>query len=375
MSSTLDLCCELMKRPSVSPDDQGCQELLAARLEKLGFSIEHMPFGPVSNLWARRGTAAPLFCFAGHTDVVPPGDTHAWDSDPFTPEIRDGFLYGRGAADMKGSLAAMITACEKFIASNPEHSGSIAFLITSDEESAAVEGTVKVVQELQNRNEQIDYCLVGEPSSSKVLGDTVRNGRRGSLNGILRVNGKEGHVAYPDLAVNPVHVFLPALTELVQHQWDQGNEYFPATSLQIADIHAGHGVNNVIPGTLSVLFNFRFSSEVSAAQLQEITESIFARHFDNLELQWQLSGEPFLTEEGELTEAVRNSIRTVNGTDTGLSTGGGTSDGRFIAPTGAQVVELGPCNASIHKNNEHVALEELDQLALMYEQVLRQLLD
>lgn len=374
MSSTLELCSDLISRASVSPDDQGCQELLGARLQALGFNVEAMPFADVKNIWARRGTDAPLFCFAGHTDVVPAGKLENWDSDPFTPEVRDGLLYGRGSADMKGSLAAMITACENFLAEHPDHQGSIAFLLTSDEEAAAINGTVKVMAELQNRKEKIDYCIVGEPSSHQVLGDTVRNGRRGSLNGKLKVIGKEGHVAYPELASNPIHAFLPALAELSQIEWDQGNDYFPATSLQISNIHAGQGTNNVIPGDMSVLFNFRFSTEVSAEELIAQTQAIFDHHHEDYELEWQLSGQPFITEEGILTDAVRKSIASVNGVSCTLSTGGGTSDGRFIAPGGAQVVELGPCNASIHKNNEHVAVAELDQLALMYEKILQEIL-
>ena len=374
MSSTIDLCSELISHPSISPDDHGCQEILAARLAKMGFHIEAMPFADVKNLWARRGSSSPLFCFAGHTDVVPAGKSADWDSDPFTPEIKDGLLYGRGSADMKGSLAAMITACENFLAEHPEHPGSIAFLITSDEESAAINGTVKVIETLQDRNEQIEYCVVGEPSSNKVLGDTIRNGRRGSLNGKLTVIGKEGHVAYPDLALNPVHVFLPALTELSQIEWDQGNDYFPATSFQISNIHAGQGTNNVIPAEMSLLFNFRFSTEVTAEELMAQTETLFNHYYENYELEWQLSGNPFITEEGILTNAVVKSIKAVNGSDCVLSAGGGTSDGRFIAPTGAQVVELGPINASIHKNNEHVSIEDLDQLALMYEKILQEIL-
>jgi succinyl-diaminopimelate desuccinylase len=374
MSSTLELCSELISRPSVSPDDQGCQEVLSERLSKLGFQIEAMPFADVKNLWARRGTAAPVFCFAGHTDVVPAGNSADWDSDPFKAEIRDGQLYGRGSADMKGSLAAMITACENFLIEHPQHNGSLAFLITSDEEAAAINGTVKAIETLQNRNEQIDYCLVGEPSSSKLLGDTVRNGRRGSLNGKLKVIGKEGHVAYPDLASNPVHAFLPALAELSQIEWDQGNEYFPATSFQISNIHAGQGTNNVIPGEMSLLFNFRFSTEVTAEELMTQTESIFNHYYENYELEWQLSGQPFITKEGVLTNAVINSIKAISGVDCVLSTGGGTSDGRFIAPTGSEVVELGPINASIHKNNEHVSVADLDQLALIYEKILQEIL-
>lgn len=374
MSTTIDLCSELISRPSVSPDDQGCQEILLARLEKLGFDIEHLPFSDVKNLWARRGSNAPLFCFAGHTDVVPARNTADWDSDPFSPEIRDGLLYGRGSADMKGSLAAMITACERFLEKTPNFDGSIAFLITSDEESIATDGTVKVIETLQNRNEHIDYCLVGEPSSSQKLGDVARNGRRGSLNGTLSVKGKEGHVAYPELAINPIHVFLPALTELSQIEWDHGNDYFPATSFQISNISAGQGTNNVIPGEMSLLFNFRFSTEVTAEGLKAQVKTIFDHHYDNYELEWQLSGNPFITEVGVLTNAVTKSVKAVTGVDCSLSTGGGTSDGRFIAPTGAQVVELGPINASIHKNNEHVAIADLDQLTLIYERILEEIL-
>jgi len=374
MSSTIDLCSELISRPSVSPDDQGCQEVLAARLEKIGFQIEHLPFSDVKNLWARHGTSSPVFCFAGHTDVVPAGNIEKWETDPFSPEIRDGLLYGRGSADMKGSLAAMITASESFLQQHSEFNGSIAFLITSDEESDAIDGTVKVIKELQNRNEQIDYCIVGEPSSSEKLGDTARNGRRGSLNGTLTIKGKEGHVAYPELAINPIHAFLPALTELSQIEWDQGNEHFPATSFQISNISAGHGTNNVIPAEMSLLFNFRFSTEATTEGLMAQVESIFDHHYENYELEWQLSGNPFITEAGLLTEAVTKSIKAVNDVDCNLSTGGGTSDGRFIAPTGTQVVELGPINASIHKNNEHVSVADLDQLALIYENILREIL-
>ncbi len=374
MSKTLELSKELISRPSVSPKDEGCQDILIARLEKIGFQIDPLPFGNVKNFWARRGQSSPVFCFAGHTDVVPAGNTEEWDSDPFKPEVRDGILFGRGSVDMKGSLAAMVTACEAFIAENPEHKGSIAFLITSDEESIAIDGTVKVMETLNARDEKIDYCVVGEPSSSKVLGDVVRNGRRGSLNGTLKVVGKEGHVAYPDLASNPIHAFLPALTELTQVEWDQGNEYFPATSLQISNIHAGSGTNNVIPGIMTLLFNFRFSTEVTAEGLMQQTEAIFDHYYESYELDWQLSGNPFITEEGVLTEAVKNSINKVNGVSCELSTGGGTSDGRFIAPYGTQVVELGPCNATIHKNNEQVAVEDLDKLAEMYQNILQEIL-
>ncbi len=374
MSATLDLSINLIGRHSVSPEDAGCQEVMAARLEKIGFTIEHLPFGKVSNFWARRGSGQPVVCFAGHTDVVPPGNASQWQSDPFTPEVRDGFLYGRGAADMKGSLAAMVTACERFVAANPEHAGSIAFLVTSDEESIAVDGTRRVMETLQARGESIDYCIVGEPSSSDALGDVIRNGRRGSLNGTLTVHGTEGHVAYPDLANNPVHRFLPALAELTAVAWDNGNRYFPPTSFQVSNIHAGEGTNNVIPGEMHVLFNFRFSSEQTADSLKAKTEAIFDAHYDNYTLEWQLSGNPFITEQGALTEVVSRAILSVTGITTQLSTSGGTSDGRFIAPSGAQVVEVGPCNRTIHKANECVAVKDLDDLSAIYETALGALL-
>jgi len=374
MSATQDLCTELIARRSVSPKDEGCQLILAARLEAMGFTVENMPFGEVSNLWARRGTEGPLVCLAGHTDVVPPGDSAQWQSEPFSATVRDGYLYGRGAADMKGSIAAMITACERFVADNGEIKGSIAFLITSDEESIAVDGTRKVIETLQSRGEKIDYCVVGEPSSSEALGDVIRNGRRGSLNGTLTVHGTEGHVAYPDLANNPVHRFMPALAELCAQTWDQGNEYFPPTSFQLSNIHAGEGTNNVIPGEMTALFNFRFSSEVTAEDLMEKTESIFNAHYENYTLEWQLSGNPFITAEGVLTDAVSRAIESVTGLTTQLSTSGGTSDGRFIAPTGAEVVEIGPCNRTIHKVNECVSVADLENLSRIYQGILTNLL-
>jgi len=374
MSATQDLCTELIARRSVSPKDEGCQLILAARLEAMGFTVENMPFGEVSNLWARRGTEGPLVCLAGHTDVVPPGDSAQWQSEPFSATVRDGYLYGRGAADMKGSIAAMITACERFVADNGEIKGSIAFLITSDEESIAVDGTRKVIETLQSRGEKIEYCVVGEPSSSEALGDVIRNGRRGSLNGTLTVHGKEGHVAYPDLANNPVHRFMPALAELCAQTWDQGNEYFPPTSFQLSNIHAGEGTNNVIPGEMTALFNFRFSSEVTAEDLMEKTESIFNAHYENYTLEWQLSGNPFITAEGVLTDAVSRAIESVTGLTTQLSTSGGTSDGRFIAPTGAEVVEIGPCNRTIHKVNECVSVADLEDLSRIYQGILTNLL-
>ena len=374
MTATLDLTCDLISKKSVSPEDMGCQALLAERLEKMGFSIENMPFGKVSNFWARRGSKAPLLCFAGHTDVVPAGDLKQWQSEPFQPEVRNGRLFGRGAADMKGSIAAMVTACERFIADNPDYPGSIAFLITSDEESIAVDGTRRVIETLQGRNESIDYCIVGEPSSNEVLGDIIRNGRRGSLNGTLTVHGTEGHVAYPDLASNPIHHFMPALAELCTIEWDQGNDYFPPTSFQISNINAGEGTNNVVPGEMTALFNFRFSTEVTAELLQKQTEAIFNRHYSDYTIEWQLSGNPFITEEGILTDAVKQAIFAVTNVETELSTAGGTSDGRFIAPAGAQVVEIGPCNKTIHKANEEVLVDDLERLSQIYEGILAKIL-
>jgi succinyl-diaminopimelate desuccinylase len=374
MSTTLDLCQALLRRPSLSPDDQGCQGLLTQELQKLDFTVEAMPFGEVSNFWARRGTSGPLLCFAGHTDVVPAGNPQDWLSDPFEPTLKDGKLYGRGAADMKGSLAAMITACQNFVGEHPHHQGSIAFLITSDEESVAIDGTKRVIETLEARGEKITWCVVGEPSSTAATGDVIRNGRRGSLNGTLRVKGQLGHVAYPHLARNPIHGFLPALAELAAIEWDHGNAYFPPTSFQISNMHAGTGANNVIPGQLDVLFNFRFSTEQTVEQLKAKTEAIFNKHYQDYVLDWQLSGQPFLTPKGALVEAVCSSIKAVMGFDTELSTGGGTSDGRFIAPTGAEVVEVGPVNATIHKVNEHIAVTELDALVAIYQRILEKLL-
>ncbi len=374
MTSTLELCKALIARPSISPDDRGCQDLLAFELEGLGFTVEQLPFGEVSNFWARRGTSGPVLCFAGHTDVVPAGNRAEWNSDPFVATERDGYLYGRGAADMKGSIAAMVIACRDFIAKNPKHKGSIAFLITSDEESIAVDGTRRVVETLEARNEKIDWCIVGEPSSVTRTGDTIKNGRRGSLNGILKVKGQQGHVAYPERARNPIHGFVPALAEMCTIEWDRGNKYFPPTRFQISNINAGTGANNVIPGSMEILFNFRFSSELTAEQLKARTHAVFDKHYKDYELVWQLSGNPFLTPEGELVAAARSSIRDVMGIETELSTSGGTSDGRFIAPTGAQVVELGPINATIHKINECVEIAELDRVSAIYRRMLEKLL-
>jgi len=374
MSPTVELSRALIARPSVTPDDQGCQQLLAERLQALGFVIEHLRFDDVDNLWARHGSDAPLLVFAGHTDVVPPGPLDEWASAPFDPVIKDGYLYGRGAADMKSSIAAMVTACERFIAEHAGHKGSIAFLITSDEEGPSVNGTVKVVETLQARNEQIDWCLVGEPSSKDQTGDTIKNGRRGSLNGILEIRGKQGHVAYPQLADNPIHRAAPALAELATVEWDAGNEFFPPTTFQISNIKAGSGTENVIPGTLNILFNLRFSTESTTESLQSRVEEILTRHGLDYEIRWKLSGAPFLTPAGELVDAARAAIQSTTGLETLLSTSGGTSDGRFIAPTGAQVVELGPVNATIHQTNECVNVAELDRLTVIYEKILKQLL-
>ena len=365
---------ELIQRASVTPEDAGCQQWLAAKLEPLGFRCEHLRFGEVNNLWARRGEAGPVFAFAGHTDVVPPGDLSEWHSDPFAPEVRDGLLYGRGAADMKSSIAAMLVAVEDFVTAHPTHAGSIAFLITSDEEGPAVNGTVKVVEHLEARNEKINWCLVGEPSSTRAVGDVVKNGRRGSLGARLLVKGVQGHVAYPHLARNPIHDAAPALAELAAEQWDQGNEFFPATSFQISNIRAGTGATNVIPGECEVLFNFRFSTELDADTLKQRTEAILDRHGLDYRVDWNLSGQPFLTARGELVEAAVQAIGKLTGRDTELSTAGGTSDGRFIAPTGAQVLELGPVNASIHKINECTPVAELGPLADIYGSMLEQLL-
>jgi succinyl-diaminopimelate desuccinylase len=374
MSATLDLAIDLISRPSVTPEDAGCQELMMERLAALGFRNEPMRFAEVDNFWARRGTSGPVFCFAGHTDVVPAGPAGEWASGPFEPEVRDGKLYGRGAADMKGSLAAMLTATERFVASHPDHKGSIAYLITSDEEGPAKNGTVKVVDALEARNEKIDWCLVGEPSSTRHVGDVVKNGRRGSLGCVLSVRGVQGHVAYPHLARNPVHLLAPALAELTETDWDQGNEFFPKTTFQVSNIHAGTGATNVIPGVCQVTFNFRFSTETTQAALRQRVENLLDRHGLEYDIQWDLSGLPFLTTRGELVAAAQMAIKKVAGIDTELSTAGGTSDGRFIAPTGAQVLELGPLNATIHQVNECVTVGDLDRLSSIYEAILHNLL-
>ncbi len=373
LSPTLELTFDLIRRESVTPEDADCQQLMMKRLTDIGFTCTELNFGEVKNFWAVRGESGPLFCFAGHTDVVPTGPTAAWRNPPFEPAIIDGFVHGRGVADMKGSLAAMITACEKFVAGNPDHSGRIAFLITSDEEGPAINGTVKVVEWLQQQGEHIDFCLVGEPSSTEQVGDIIKNGRRGSLGCRMLVHGVQGHVAYPHLAKNPVHQAAPALAELAATDWDQGNDHFPATSFQISNINAGTGATNVIPGTLEVVFNFRFSTETTDQALRERTEAIFAKHGLDAELDWNLSGQPFLTAEGELVNATLNAIKTVTGRDGSLSTAGGTSDGRFIAPTGSQVVELGPVNATIHKVDECAKAADIEQLSDIYAEILRQL--
>jgi len=373
MDPTLTLARELIERASVTPRDAGCQALMMERLGRIGFECRSLPFGNTENFWAEWGHDGPLLVFAGHTDVVPPGPLDAWDSPPFTPTLRDGYLYGRGAADMKGSLAAMVTACERLIDGGQSY-GRVAFLVTSDEEGPATDGTVRVMEWLGERNITLDYCLVGEPSSSEVLGDTIKNGRRGSLNGHLCIHGRQGHVAYPQLADNPVHRALPALAELTARRWDDGNEHFPPTSFQISNLHAGTGASNVIPGDLDVDINFRFSTEQNAAGLRRAVQDCLDAHGLVADVHWTLSGEPFLTDEGELVAASRDAIREVLGVVTHLSTAGGTSDGRFIAPSGAQVVELGPVNASIHRVNEHVRTEDLDRLSRVYEAIARRLL-
>lgn len=369
-SATIELAKQLIAKQSVTPEDAGCQKLMASRLEKLGFNIESMFFVDTLNMWARKGTQEPVFCFAGHTDVVPTGDPDNWHIPPFQPEVKDGILYGRGAADMKGSLAAMVVATENFIAKHPDHKGSIAYLITSDEEGPFINGTTRVIDTLEARNEKITWCVVGEPSSTDYCGDVVKNGRRGSLTGDLRVKGVQGHVAYPHLADNPVHRSAQAIAELTSVEWDQGNDYFPPTSFQISNINGGTGAGNVIPGELDVMFNFRYSTEVTAEQLVDTVETLFDKHGLNYELNWTYNGLPFLTDTGTFIDAVNLAIKEVTGKLPELSTSGGTSDGRFVAPTGAQVIELGPCNATIHKVNECVSVKDLEQLTLMYEKIL-----
>ena len=373
-SATVELACELIRRESVTPADAGCQPLLAERLGASGFTVENMPFGGVSNLWCRRGSDGPLFVFLGHTDVVPTGPATRWQTAPFEPTIRDGLLHGRGAADMKGSVAAFVTASERFVAAHPDHRGSIGLLLTSDEEGPADDGTVRVVETLDRRGERIDYCLVGEPSSEARAGDIVKTGRRGSLNGRLVVRGVQGHVAYPHKASNPVHLAAPALLALVSEHWDDGNASFPPTTFQISNVNSGTGATNVIPGELEILFNFRYSTEVTADELKGRVHRMLERYDLDYSIDWKLSARPFLTESGALVEAVSDAVAAVNGSPPELSTAGGTSDGRFVAPLGAQIVELGPVNATIHQVDEHVGVADLDRLSSMYEGVLTRLL-
>jgi succinyl-diaminopimelate desuccinylase len=374
MSATLELARALIARPSVTPDDAGCLDLLAARLAPFGFQLERIDVGGVMNLWARRGTTQPLVCFAGHTDVVPPGPREHWSSDPFAPEIRDGRLYGRGAADMKSSLAAFVVAIERFVAAVPDHKGAIALLLTSDEEGDAVDGTVRVVEALKARNELIDCCIVGEPTSFNTFGDMIKNGRRGSLSAKLVVKGIQGHVAYPERVRNPIHQAAPALAELAATRWDEGNEYFPPTSFQISNVHGGTGAGNVVPGTLEVLFNFRFSTASTVDGLQQRVHRILDRHGLEYELEWVLGGKPFLTPRGRLVDVVVAAIEEATGRKPELSTSGGTSDGRYIADICPEVVEFGPLNATIHKIDECVAVADLEPLTDTYEGVLRRLL-
>jgi succinyl-diaminopimelate desuccinylase len=371
---TLELCCELIRRQSVTPEDAGCQALMMQELRALGFNCTELTFSEVSNFWAERGDEGPIVVFAGHTDVVPTGPAERWDTPPFEPTVKNGLLFGRGSADMKGSLAAMLVACEEFVAEHPDHPGRIGFLITSDEEGPAVNGTVKVLDYLRESGQSIDWCVVGEPSSSAALGDVVKNGRRGSLGGVLTVRGVQGHIAYPHLADNPIHRLLPALQALTTEIWDEGNDFFPPTSMQVSNINSGTGATNVIPGEVQVLFNFRFSTEVNDSELRQRTESILQTHGLNFSIEWQLSGQPFLTSPGTLLEATVASIMEVTGCEPELSTAGGTSDGRFIAPTGAQVVEVGPINATIHKLNEEVLVADLPRLADIYKGILKRLL-
>ena len=373
-SPTVELAMQLVAQPSVTPKDAGCQAMMTARLKDCGFSIENLRFGDVDNFWAIHGTSGPIFCFAGHTDVVPAGPVESWSHPPFTPTIVEGQLYGRGSADMKGSLAAMVVAAEEFVSEFPKHQGRLAFLITSDEEGIAVNGTVKVVDWLQQQGITPEWCLVGEPSSSTQCGDTIKNGRRGSLGCRLTIKGTQGHVAYPHLAANPIHLGMPALEELTREIWDQGNAFFPATSFQVSNFNAGTGATNVIPGTVEVLFNFRFSTEVTDLQLMDRAEAILNKHQLDYEAEWNLSGQPFITERGDLVQAAINCIARTTGLEAELSTAGGTSDGRFIAPIGTQVVELGPVNQSIHRVDENVSIDDLNTLTKIYKNILHELL-
>ena len=373
-SQILALARALIARPSVTPDDAGCLELIGARLASLGFALERIDVGGVSNLWARRGSTAPVVCLAGHTDVVPTGPPANWTSDPFRPEIRDGFLFGRGAADMKSSLAAFVTAIERFLAAHPDHPGSIALLLTSHEEGDSIYGTVEVCRALQARGETIDFCIVGEPTSVDRLGDMIKNGRRGSLSGRLTVKGVQGHVAYPHLAKNPLHLVAPALAELVAIEWDQGDDYFPPTTWQISNLHAGTGANNVIPGSAEILFNFRFAASNAPEALKARVHAVLDRHGLDYDLAWTLGGKPYLTARGALVRAMSAAIRETLDVETALSTSGGTSDGRFIAEVCPQVVEFGPVNASIHKINECIEVADIEPLSRCYQLTLEKLL-
>ncbi|KPK04687.1 MAG: succinyl-diaminopimelate desuccinylase [Betaproteobacteria bacterium SG8_39] len=373
MQSALDLVQDLIARRSVTPADAGCQQLLAERLAGAGFSCEALPFGAVSNLWARRGLGAPLLCFAGHTDVVPPGPLEQWRSDPFKPTVRDGQLYGRGAADMKASIASFVVAIEAFLREYPDHRGSIALLLTSDEEGPAVDGTTRVIEHLRARKEKIDYCIVGEPTSGESLGDTIKNGRRGSLSGRLTVRGAQGHIAYPHLARNPIHLLAPALAELTATEWDRGTDFFPPTAWQVSNLHAGTGATNVIPGVVELDFNFRFSTASTEQSLRERLEAILRRHGLDYAIAWTGLSRPFITQPGALVSAVSDAIESRTRRRPKLSTDGGTSDGRFIATLCPEIVELGPVNASIHKIDEHIALEALEELPLIYLEILRRL--
>lgn len=372
--NTLALAKQLLAEPSITPNDQRCQAILAERLKAIGFTIEEMNFGNTKNIWARRGTTSPVICFAGHTDVVPTGDVSRWTFDPFTPTEHDGKLYARGAADMKTAIACFVTACERLVAAHPNHSGSLALLITSDEEGDAHDGTTKVVDALKARGEWIDYCIVGEPTAVHQLGDTLKNGRRGSLSGNLTVHGKQGHIAYPHLAHNPIHAAAPALAELAATEWDKGNAYFPATSFQISNINGGTGATNVIPASVNIQFNFRFSTEQTEGSLKTRVHQILDQYGLNYDLKWSLSGNPFLTEAGTLTEVAQNAIQQTCGIQAELSTTGGTSDGRFIKAIAKELIELGFVNATIHQINEHIALDDIDKLSTIYQQIMQELL-
>ena len=374
MNNTLELAKSLISQASVTPDDNGCQSIMIERLKKIGFEIHPLKFGDVDNFWATRGNSGPIFAFAGHTDVVPAGNEDAWNTAPFEPTIKGDYLYGRGAADMKGGLASMVTATENFVQDNPDHNGTIAFLITSDEEGVAINGTVKVMDYLKENDTKIDYCLLGEPSSTSITGDVIKNGRRGSLNGVINVNGQQGHVAYPHLAKNPIHFIAPALNDLCLQEWDSGNEYFPATSFQICNFHSGGGVTNVVPGEAKVMFNFRYSTETTKAELMAKVHEILDNHNIDYTLDWHHSGNPFLTPVGDLVSACVSAIEETKDITPELSTSGGTSDGRFIAQEGTQVVELGPVNATIHQINESILVKDLEDLSSIYTKVLTRIL-